>query len=197
MKEHFLPSLKLTLVCLIFFSGIYTLVVYAVAQLAPNHGEGFIVSNPNKTNNSPLQKGYFYSNIGQSFTKDKYFWSRPSAVGYNAMGSGASNLAPSSISLIDTLIPQRIDTFLKHNPGVNKADIPVDLLTASGSGLDPDISPEAARVQVKRIAAIRNISEQKLLQLVDDNTEQPLLGLFGPPRVNVLKLNIALDNLKE
>ncbi len=196
MKEHFLPSIKLTVVCLVFFSGIYTLIVYAVAQFAPNHGRGFIVSSEQTVNNSPLQKGYFYSNIGQSFTKDKYFWSRPSAVGYNAMGSGASNLAPSSISLIDTLIPARIDTFLKHNPGVNKSDIPVDLLTASASGLDPDISPEAAKVQVKRIAAIRHIHEQTLLQLVDDNTEKPLWGLFGPSRVNVLKLNIALDNLK-
>jgi K+-transporting ATPase ATPase C chain len=196
MKEHFLPSIKLTVVCLIFFSGIYTLIVYAAAQLAHNHGEGFIVSNPQKINTSPLQKGYFYSNIGQSFTKDKYFWSRPSAVGYNAMGSGASNLAPSSISLIDTLIPNRIDTFLKHNPGVNKADIPVDLLTASGSGLDPDISVDAAKIQVKRIAAVRHIPEQRLLQLVTDNTEKPLWGLFGPSYINVLKLNIALDNLK-
>jgi potassium-transporting ATPase KdpC subunit len=196
MKEHFLPSIKLTVVCLIFFSGIYTLIVYAAAQFTPNHGEGFIVNGENKAINSLLQKGYYYSNIGQSFTKDKYFWSRPSAVGYNAMGSGASNLAPSNISLIDTIIPARIDTFLKHNPGVNKADIPVDLLTASGSGLDPDISVDAAKIQVKRIAAIRGITKQKLLQLVDDNTEKPLWGLFGPSYINVLKLNIALDNLK-
>jgi K+-transporting ATPase ATPase C chain len=196
MKEHFLPSIKLTLVCLIFFSGIYTLIVYAAAQLAPNHGEGFIVSSENKASTNPLQKSYYYSNIGQSFTKDKYFWSRPSAVGYNAMSSGASNLAPSSISLIDTLIPNRIDTFLKHNPGVNKSDIPAELVTASGSGLDPDLSPEGAKIQVKRIAIIRHIPEEKLLQLVDEHTEQPLLGLFGPRRVNVLKLNIALDNLK-
>lgn len=196
MKEYFLPAIKLTVVCLIFFTGIYTLIVYGAAQLTPNHGEGFIVSSNNKTNGGPLQKGYYYSNIGQSFTKDNYFWSRPSAVSYNAMGSGASNLAPSSTSLLDTLIPNRIDTFLKHNPGVNKADIPVDLLTASGSGLDPDISVEAANVQVKRIAAVRHLPEQKVQQVVNDNIENPFLGLFGPPHINVLKLNIALDNLK-
>ena len=88
-----------------------------------------------------------------------------------------------------------IDTFMVHNPGVNKADIPSELVTASGSGLDPDLSPEGAKIQVKRIARLRNMPEQELVKLVDEHTEKPLLGIFGPSKVNVLKLNIALDEI--
>jgi K+-transporting ATPase ATPase C chain len=82
-----------------------------------------------------------------------------------------------------------------HNPGVNKADIPAELVTASGSGLDPNLSPEGAKIQAKRVARLRNIPEQDLIKLVDDHTEKPLLGIFGPSKVNVLKLNIELDDL--
>lgn len=89
----------------------------------------------------------------------------------------------------------RIDTFLVHNPGITKAEIPADLITASASGLDPNVSLQAAQVQVKRIAKIRNIPEAELRTLVNEQTEKPLLGLFGPAKINVLKLNIALDEL--
>lgn len=186
MKQHILPAIRLTIVTLIFFSGVYTLVILGVAQLFPNHGKGEIIEQNGKR---------YYTNIGQSFTDDKYFNSRPSAVGYNAAGSGGSNKGPSNEEYLG-VVQARIDTFLLHNPGVQKADIPVELVTASGSGLDPDISEKAALVQVKRIAKLRNLPEQKLQQLVKEHIEGPLLGLFGPTKINVLKLNLALENLR-
>ncbi len=134
-----------------------------------------------------------YAAIGQKFTDDKYFWSRPSAVDYNAAGSGGSNKGPTNPDYLKQ-VQDRIDTFLAHNPGVRKEEIPAELVTASGSGQDPDLSPAAAKIQVKRIAAIRKIDESKLYALVDQHTEGPLLGFLGPSKVNVLKLNIALDH---
>lgn len=186
MKSNLLPAIKLTLVSLIFFMGIYTLAVYGIAQLTPNKGKGDIIVHKGKT---------YYSNIGQTFMEDNYFNSRPSAVGYNAAGSGGSNKAPSNPDYLKE-VQARIDTFLVHNPGIIKSEIPSDLVTASGSGLDPNISVKAARVQVKRIAKIRHLSEEQLMSLIDVQTEKPLLGLFGTEKINVLKLNIALDDLK-
>jgi len=196
MKEHIFPAIKLTAICLVFFSGIYTAVIYGVAQVVPNKGKGFIIASEQKNTNSSLQKDYYYYNIGQSFTQDKYFWSRPSAVGYGTMGSGGSNLAPSNSTFLDSILPSRIDTFLKHNPGISKADIPVEMITTSGSGMDPDISVQSALIQIPRIAKVRNIPEESLRKLVNDNTEKPLLDILGPEKINVLKLNVALDNLK-
>lgn len=186
MKQHIFPAIRLTIFCLIFFSGIYTLVVLGIAQFAPNNGKGEIITQNGKT---------YYSNIGQKFTDDKYFWSRPSAVDYNAASSGASNKGPTNPEYLQQ-VQARIDAFLAHNPGMNKADIPSDLVTASGSGLDPDISVQAAEVQVKRIAKLRGIAPENLEQLIISNTEKPFLGLFGTEKINVLKLNLALDNLK-
>lgn len=186
MKNHILPAIKLTIVLILFFAVIYPMAVWGIAQLAPNSGKGAVIEHRGKK---------FYANIGQSFTQDQYFYSRPSAVGYNASGSGASNKGPSNEEYL-TEVQARIDTFLVHNPGINKSEIPVDLLTASGSGLDPNCSVQAAKVQVKRISKIRNIEEAKLIQLIDQQTEKPLMGLLGPEKINVLKLNIALDELK-
>jgi len=186
MKENILPAIKLTLVCMLFFSGVYTLCVLGIAQLAPNKGMGEIITDKGKD---------YYSNIGQAFTDDKYFYSRPSAVGYNAAGAGGSNKGPSNPDYLKD-IQARIDTFLVHNPEIKKADIPAELVTASGAGLDPNISVNAATIQIKRIAKIRKIAEQNIQQLIISNTEKPLLGLFGTEKINVLKLNIALDNLK-
>ena len=186
MKANILPAIKLTLICLVFFSGIYTLTIFGIAQLAPNKGKGEIILHNGKT---------FYSNIGQSFTDDKYFSSRPSAVAYNAAGSGGSNKGPSNPDYL-AQVQERIETFIVHNPEIDKSEIPADLITASGSGLDPYFSVQAATVQVKRIAKIRGISEANIHQLIISNTENPLLGMFGTERINVLKLNISLDNLK-
>lgn len=186
MKNHILPALKLTALTILLFAIIYPVAVWSIAQLAPNQGKGEIITYNGKK---------FYSNIGQNFTADKYFWSRPSAVGYNAAGSGGSNKGPSNPDYLKE-VEIRIDTFLKHNPEISRAEIPVDLLTASGSGLDPHFSVAAATVQIKRIAKIRNLNPKSLEQLIAKNTEKPLFGLFGPEKINVLKLNIALDELK-
>lgn len=192
MKAHILPAIKLTIVCILFFVGAYTLLVWGIGQLvAPNNGKGETI----QYNNSVDNLHYGFVNIGQSFTADKYFWSRPSAVGYNAAGSGATNKGPTNEEYL-AQVQARIDTFLVHNPEVMKSDIPVEMVTASGSGLDPHISPKAALIQVARIARARNIPEDKIIALVNKHTEKPLLGMLGPSRVNVLELNISLDNLK-
>lgn len=186
MKKEIIPSLLLTIVCILFFSGIYTVIIWGIAQAAPGKGEGFIISANGKK---------YYENIGQKFTDDKYFWPRPSAVDYNAMGSGGSNKGTNNPDYLAE-VQQRIDTFLAHDPGIKKCAVPADLVTASGSGLDPDISIQGAEVQVKRIASVRHIPEGRVEQLVTGHIEKPLLGIFGPERINVLKLNIDLDNLK-
>ena len=186
MKTNIFPAIRLTLFCALFFSGIYTVAILGIAKFTPNNGKGQIITQNGKT---------YYSNIGQSFTQDKYFNSRPSAVNYNAAGSAGSNKGPSNPTYLAE-VQARIDTFMVHNPSINKADIPSDLVTASGSGLDPNISVEGAKVQIKRIAKVRSISEEKLLQLVDNQTEKPLFGLIGTSKINVLKLNLALENNK-
>jgi K+-transporting ATPase ATPase C chain len=187
MKQNILPAIRLTLACAVSFMGVYTLIVWLTAQLAPGKGKGETVIANNKV--------VGYKLIGQKFTDDKFFWSRPSAVNYNAAGSGGSNKGPSKPDYLKT-VQDRIDTFLVHNPRIKKEEIPSDLVTASGAGLDPHISVQAAYVQVSRIAQTRKISEQQVSDLVTKTIEKPLLGLFGTERVNVLQLNIALDNLK-
>ena len=187
MKKYLLPSLRLTLVLLVLLCIIYPVFIMLVGKITPGGGEGVKVYRNGKV--------VGYENIAQSFKSDKYFQPRPSAVGYNAAGSGASNAGPTNPEYLKH-VQATIDTFLVHNPGVNKSDIPAELVTASGSGLDPDLSPKAAKIQVKRIARLRNITEENLMKLVDEHTEKPLLGLFGPEKVNVLKLNIALDEIK-
>jgi len=180
------------LVCILFFVGVYTLLVWGLGQIiAPNNGKGEIIQYEKTDGNA----SYGFSNIGQSFTADNYFWSRPSAAGYNAAGSGASNKGPTNPEYL-ALVQARIDTFMVHNPGVNKSDIPVEMVTASGSGLDPHISPKAALIQVARIAQARSLPQDKIVALVNEHIEKPLLGLFGPSQINVLKLNIALNTLK-
>jgi K+-transporting ATPase ATPase C chain len=187
MKQNFFSALRLTLVCIVVFMGLYTLLIWVIAQAAPNSGKGETVSNDNKVVGYKLE--------GQSFTDDKYFDSRPSACGYNAASSGASNKGPSNPDYLKD-VQNRIDTFMVHNPSVKKEDIPSELVTASGSGLDPDLSSQGAFVQVARIAKTRNLSEEKINALVAQQIQKPLLGLFGPEKVNVLELNIALDQLK-
>lgn len=188
MKNNIISSVLISFWCLVFFCVVYTTTVTGAAWLAgPNHGRGETVAVNGKT--------VGYALVGQKFTDDKYFNSRPSAVDYNAAGSGGSNKGPTNPEYLQ-LVTSRIDTFMAHNPGVQKHAIPSELVTASGSGLDPDLSPEAALVQVKRIATLRHISEQRIIALVNQQTQQPLAGFWGVPKVNVLKLNIALDNMK-
>ncbi len=186
MKKYILPSLKLTLVLLIICSLIYPLLVAAIGQFSPGKGKG--------TTETVNGKVVGYSEIGQKFDQDKYFWGRPSAVAFNAAGSAGSNKGPSNPDYLKD-VQTKIDTFLIRNPGIRKEDIPAELVTYSGSGLDPDISPKGAYVQVARIAKTRNISEEKLQVLVDQHIQKSLLGMLGPDKVNVLKLNIDLDKL--
>lgn len=162
----------------------YPLLIAGVAHFAIGQGKGRVVTVNGKV--------VGYENIGQKFTEDKYFQGRPSAVDYNAAGSGGSNKAASNPDYIKT-VQERIDTFLAHNPGTLQADIPGELVTASGSGLDPDISPAAAEIQVNRIAATRHIDVAAIHKLIADHTDKSWLG---PDKINVLKLNIALDALK-
>lgn len=185
MKQNFFPALRLTLVCMVFFMGIYSLAILAGAQLVPGKGKGETVVVNGKVVGWKL--------LGQKFTDDKYFWSRPSAVDYNAAGSGGSNKGPTNPDYLQQ-VKDRIDTFLVHNPGVKKDEIPSDLVTASGSGLDPHISVQGAYVQAKRISDKRNIPLDDINELIAKHIEKPLLGLFGTEIVNVLQLNIDLDN---
>jgi K+-transporting ATPase ATPase C chain len=188
MKTYFLPSIKITIILLVLLSGLYPLVIAGIGKFTPGHGDGeTIILNGRVVG---------YANIGQKFTKDKYFNSRPSAANYQADAGVGSNKGPSNADYLKD-VKARIDTFLKHNPDVKRENILAELVTASGSGLDPDLSPEGAKIQVARIAKVRNLSVERVNKIVDDNTEKPLLGLFGPPKVNVLKLNVALDELKK
>ena len=139
-----------------FFSGIYTLSILGIAQLAPNQGKGEIVTVDGKNH---------HINVAQKFVENKYFWSRPSAVDYNAAGSGGSNKGtnnPDYLAEVET----RIDSFLIKNPSVKRSEVPSELVTASGSGLDPNISVQGAKVQAKRIAESRKISEEKVLEII-------------------------------
>ena len=187
MKKYLLPSLKLTLALLVICSLLYPLLIAAIGKLAPGQGRGETVLVNGKV--------VGYSLIGQRFTDDKYFWSRPSAVAYNANGSGGSNKGPSNPDYLKD-VQAHIDTFLVHNPGVRKEDIPAELVTYSGSGLDPDLSPAGALVQVKRVAAARHLTEDAVRNLVTQHIKGPLFGLFGPSTINVLALNVALDTIK-
>jgi K+-transporting ATPase ATPase C chain len=191
MKTNILQGTILTLCCIFFFCGVYTVAVWGIAQFSPNSGKGEIVSY--KTPKGILKYGY--ANVGQSFTADKYFWSRPSAANYKADASAGSNKGPSNPDYLKQ-VQATIDTFMVHNPSVKKSEIPAEMVTASGSGLDPHISPVAAMIQVARIAKVRNVDKNKIIALVNECAEKPLLGMFGPSKVNVLKLNIALDNLR-
>ncbi|HXO77941.1 MAG TPA: K(+)-transporting ATPase subunit C [Puia sp.] len=187
MKKYLLISAKLTLVFILLCSVIYPLLIAGVSRMAPGGGRGETVSVNGKV--------VGYANIGQKFDRDNYFWGRPSAVSYNAAGSGGSNKGPANPDYLKD-VQAKIDTFLAHNPGIRKEEVPAELVTNSGSGLDPDLSPAGVKIQVKRVAAARHLDEQKLNELIEGQITHPLLGLFGPSKVNILKLNIALDELK-
>ena len=185
MKTLF-STIILTLLMLVLFVGVYSFTLTGIAQTLPTAGNGQIVQVKCKT--------VGYQNIGQKFDKPIYFWGRPSAVAYNASGSGGSNKAISNTDYMKE-VQARIDAFLQAHPYLPKKDLPAELVTASGSGLDPHILPSSALVQARRVAQARKITEQKVIHLVHKHTEKPLGGLLGIPVVNVLALNVALDKL--
>lgn len=182
MKNHILSALRLTLVMLVIV-GIYLGIVYAGSKVLPTQGNAEIIQYKGQK---------FYANIGQEFKSPEYFHGRPSAVDYNAAGSAGSNKGPSNEEYLQT-VQKRIDTLKMQNPEMQQIKVPVELVTASGSGLDPDISPEGAAYQARRIAKERKIPLEKIESLIVRQTEE---SLFGPSKVNVLKLNIALNELK-
>jgi K+-transporting ATPase ATPase C chain len=177
-------SIRFTLVATVLLGLGYPLVVTAIAGLLfPHKAAGSLILKDGQVIGSEL--------LAQSFTSDRYFHPRPSAAGngYDASASGGSNLAQSSKTLIDR-IQGSIDKLAKENPG---KPVPIDLVTASASGLDPDITPDAASFQVPRVAKTRNLTEAQVQKLVEQHITARQLGLLGEPRVNVLALNLDLD----
>jgi K+-transporting ATPase ATPase C chain len=181
-------SLMMLLLMTLITGVLYPLAATGLAQVIfPGQANGSLIEKNGKPVGSAL--------IGQSFTDAKYFWGRPSATSpnpNNAASSSGSNTGPTNPALIDA-IKQRIDALHAVDPG-NKAPVPVDLITASGSGLDPDISPAAAQYQLARVAQARKLSVSQVQAMVDQSTSGRTLGILGEPRVNVLKLNLALDS---
>jgi K+-transporting ATPase ATPase C chain len=179
-------SIRFTIVTAVLLGVAYPLAVTGVASLLfPHKGAGSLILRDGKIIGSEL--------LAQSFTADKYFHPRPSAAGngYDATASSGSNLAQSNQTLV-TRIQGSIDKLAQENPG---HPIPIDLVTTSGSGLDPDITPDAAYFQVPRIAKARKLTEDQVTRLIAQQTAPRQLGLLGEPRVNVLDLNLALDDL--
>lgn len=189
MKTHLIPCLKITFLTIVLFGVIYPLLITGIAKVtAPNGGEGSII----EVNGKPVG----FELIGQAFDSVIYFNGRPSAVSYNAASTGGSNKGPTNPEYLEQ-VEERITDFLSKNPDIKREDVTVDLVTASGGGLDPHISPKAAMIQVPRVAKARGIEQDALEKLVAQYTEAPMFGLFGTPRVHVLRLNIALDQLKQ
>ena len=199
MLREIRPAIVLLLVLTVITGLAYPLAMTGIAGvLFPRQAQGSLIEKDGKVIGSAL--------IGQEFKEDKYFHGRPSATTaadpndstktvsapYNAVNSGGSNLGPTSKALADR-VKEDVDKLKAEKPN---QPVPVDLVTTSGSGLDPNISSEAAQFQVPRVAKARNMSEDTLRQLVVANTEGRLLGLLGEPRVNVLALNLALDDAK-
>ena len=189
IMKNFIKAFRLTIVMCVFLGIGYVLVLWAFGKVASQ-------GNGNAETVTLNGKVVGAANVGQQFTKDIYFWGRPSCAGdgYDAANSCGSNKGPTNPEYLAE-VETRIDSFLLHHPYLQREDVPAEMVTASGSGLDPDITPQSARVQVKRVAAARSMDEQQVAELVEKSIERPLFGLFGPEKVNVLKLNVALDKL--
>lgn len=191
MSKQLRPIVTMLLLMTLITGVIYPLVVTGAAQLLfPARANGSLVERDGHAVGSSL--------IGQSFTDPKYFWGRPSAttpMANNGSASTGSNLGPTNSALTDA-VKQRMDALRTADPG-NNAEIPSDLVTASGSGLDPDITPAAAQYQLARVARARGLSEEQVRGLVAAASSGRQLGVLGEPRVNVLQLNLALDSLQK
>jgi K+-transporting ATPase ATPase C chain len=187
--RNLVAAIKMTMVLTILLGLIYPLVITGIAQaLFPRQANGSLIKRGGQVVGSSL--------IGQNFTGPAYFHSRPSAAGdkgYDALASGGSNLGPTNKSLIEA-VKSRLKDVVEENPGITPSQVPIDMVTSSGSGLDPEISPAAAQIQIARVAKARGISEEQVRKLVAQATHGRWGGILGEPGVNVLQLNLALDN---
>jgi K+-transporting ATPase ATPase C chain len=183
-------AIKMTFVLTLLTGIIYPVAMTALSEtIFPFQAHGSLIKRNGQVVGSAL--------IGQNFSGGGYFHGRPSAAGdkgYDATSSGGSNLGPTNKTLIDTA-RQRLKETVEQNPGVSPADVPISEITASGSGLDPEISPAGAQMQVARVAKARRMSEKAVLDLVRANTRPRWAGIIGEPGVNVLELNLALDEV--
>lgn len=187
--KNFWISIKITLAMCVLLGVGYVLVLRGVSAVAgPNGGEAETVTLRGKVVGA--------ANVGQAFSDSIYFWGRPSAVDYNGGGSGGSNKGTTNPEYL-AQVEQRIADFLAAHPYLTRAEVPSEMVTASGSGLDPDISPRGAAVQVRRVARARGLDTSLVQHLVDSLTQRPWLGLFGTEKVNVLRLNVALEEMNE
>ena len=186
--RSFLNALSITILLTVVTGLIYPLAVFGVAQVIfPAQAQGSLLMHGDKVVGSRL--------IGQNFSSPRYFQSRPSAAGdkgYDAAASSGSNLGPTNKALIDG-VKLRLKNVVEANPGLSPHDVPIDMVTASASGLDPEISPAAANIQIARVAHARGLSEDQVRDLVQQNTRGRFAGILGEPGVNVLELNLALD----
>ncbi|EJS64199.1 MULTISPECIES: K(+)-transporting ATPase subunit C [Bacillus] len=182
------PIIRITFTFLVLCGLVYPLIVTGIAQavMKDNADGSLIYNDKNEVIGSTL--------IGQNFTDPRYFHGRVSSIEYKAEASGSNNYAPSNPDL-EKRVEKSVEEWKKQNPTVPVTEVPIDLVTNSGSGLDPDISPQAASVQVDRISKLTKIPKETLGQLIKDQTEGAALGLFGENRVNVLKLNLELQKL--
>lgn len=180
-----LKSIRITIAFCVFFSLFYVAVLWGFAKVfGPGKGNAGTVTSNGRVVGA--------AQIGQAFAGDTCFWGRPSAVDYAADASGASNKGVTNGAYLRQ-VQARIDSFLCHHPYLKREQVPVEMVTASASGLDPHITPECAYVQVKRVAHARRMSEDKVRAIVDEQVEKPLLGILGTAKVNVLRLNVALE----
>ena len=186
----FISTLALTLLLTVITGLAYPLAVCGLAEaIFPAQARGSLIVQGDKIVGSSL--------IGQNFSSARYFQGRPSAAGdkgYDAASSGGSNLGPTNKALLDAVRP-RLKNFVESNPGTAAQQVPIDIVTTSASGLDPEISPAAADLQVARVARVRALSEDQVRRLIAENTRPRTAGIFGEPGVNVLLLNLALDRI--
>lgn len=188
LSKQIYPAVAMMLILTVITGVIYPFLVTGLSQvLFKSQAQGSLIEKNGEIIGSRL--------IGQTFTKPGYFHSRPSTAGngYDSMASGGTNLGPTNKKLLEGNVKGAVETLSKENP---KAPIPVDLVTSSGSGLDPHITPAAAEFQIERVALERAISPNEVRQLVQEHTEGRQFGFLGEPRVNVLELNLALDAIR-
>lgn len=187
LKKNLIVTLKILLVSVIIFSVIYPFLLGGIGQLWSNKAKGSLIEHKGEIVGSKL--------IGQNFNDPKFFQSRPSSIDYNALKSSSENLAPTNPYLKER-VKKQLKT-IEENYNLEKATIPANFVTESGSALDPHISPESAYLQVDYISNKSGIEKEKLNELIDKHTKKPVLGLFGKAHVNVLELNLSLKEVMD